>query len=82
MTDVKYEPSDLDRLLDAFQNDKLSEGDIHRLAEMLTAIIGAEPGEIKGGRQVMVGDKIAAAIVLRVLDQLGKTISSMKGSYA
>jgi len=66
----------LDDLLDAFQSDSLTPGDIHALSGLLREIIDGEIGHKThaGGRTIQAGDKIAATIVLRSMEQLLETM--------
>jgi hypothetical protein len=59
----------LDTLLEAFQSDNLTSGDIGALSVLLDEILTAKPGDIAAGKIIVAGDRIAAAIVLRVLRQ-------------
>jgi hypothetical protein len=72
----------LDHLLEAFRDDTLTSGDIMELTRLLTNIFNARAGSDIDGRTVQVGDKIAAAIVLRELNQVQKSMVRIEDTRA
>ena len=65
----------LDQLLEAFQCDELTPGDITALSALLDEIIDGRVGQkTAAGRTIEAGDKIAATIVLRSMEQLLQSV--------
>ena len=62
--------SDLDALLEAFLDDRLAPGDVADLDQKLMEIRDEDVGGIMDGQPTKAGNKIAAAIVLMVLQNV------------